>query len=135
MILAVLDSSACVLCYNRQSSLVHCLVLSCLPCLCKVFFSRILYFFFLLACSFYNVRLLLACDWLWLVLCDSIPLWTSSLSLSSSTSLAHSSLLFYADPLFSLENVWWNVLLPPRSLIIEVESEGFALLSWMESSI
>lgn len=136
MILAVLDSSACVLCYNRQSSLVHCLVLSCLPCLCKVFFSRILFFFFfLLACSFYNVRLLLACDWLWLVLCDSIPLCTSSLSLSLSTSLAHSNLLFYADPLLSLENVWWNVLLPPRSLIIEIESEELAFLSWTESSI
>lgn len=133
MILAVLDSSACVLCYNRQSSLLHCLVPSCLPCLCKIFFSRIL--FFLLACSFYNVRLLLACDWLWLVLCDSIPLGTSSLPLSSSTSLAHSNLLFYADPLLSLENVWWDVLLPHRSLIIKVESEGLALLCWTESSI
>lgn len=93
------------------------------------------FFFFLLACSFYNVRLLLACDWLWLVLCDLIPLCTSSLSLSLSTSLAHSNLLFYADPLFSLENVWWNVLLPPRSLIIEIESEELAFLSWTESSI
>lgn len=84
----------------------------------------------MLACNFYNVSLLPARDWLWLMLCDLILLWDRLplAPLSSSTCLARSILLF-CEGLLSLENVWWSILLPQRSVVIKIESETLVLLS------
>lgn len=85
----------------------------------------------MLACNSYNVSLLPARDWLWLMLCDLILLRDRlPLSpLSSSTSLAHSILRFCEGLLLSLENVWWSILLLQRSVVNKMESETLVLLS------
>lgn len=65
------------------------------------------------------------------MLCDLILLWDRLplAPLSSSTSLARSILLFCESLLLSLENVWWSILLPQRSVVIKMESETLVLLS------
>lgn len=85
----------------------------------------------MLACSSYNVSLLPARDWLWLMLCDLILLWDR---LPLSPLFKHLSCTFHpagicGGLLLSLENLCWSILLSQRLVEIKIESEALVLLS------
>lgn len=107
-----------------------CSVLSYASCHVYRSFSSAESWAFVLACNSYNVSLLPARDWLWLMLCDIILLWDRlPLSPSLQAPLAHCILLFCESLLLSLENVCWSILLSQRSVEIKIKSETLVLLS------